>query len=32
LGAQIERALDGRWNGARLPVIHITRIPPGERP
>ncbi len=31
-GAQIERALDGRWNGARLPVIHVTRITPGERP
>ncbi|MBP8307661.1 MAG: amidase [Burkholderiaceae bacterium] len=25
LGAQIERALDGRWNGGRLPPRHVTR-------
>jgi amidase len=25
LAAQIERALGGRWNDARLPVVHVTR-------
>jgi amidase len=25
LAAQIERALDGRWNGGRLPAQHVTR-------
>ncbi len=24
LAAQIERALDGRWNGGRLPAVHVT--------
>jgi amidase len=24
LGAQIERALDGKWNGGRLPGVHVT--------
>ncbi len=25
LAAQIERALDGKWNGGRLPTVHVTR-------
>jgi amidase len=25
LAAQIERALDGKWNGGRLPDVHVTR-------
>ena len=25
LAAQIERALDGRWNDGRLPAVHVTR-------
>ena len=25
LAAQIERALDGRWNGGRTPAVHVTR-------
>jgi amidase len=25
LAAQIERAIDGRWNGGRLPTVHVTR-------
>jgi len=25
LAAQIERALDGKWNGGRIPDIHVTR-------
>ena len=25
LAAQIERALDGRWNNGRLPAVHVTR-------
>jgi amidase len=25
LAAQVERALDGRWNGGRLPAVHVTR-------
>jgi Asp-tRNA(Asn)/Glu-tRNA(Gln) amidotransferase A subunit family amidase len=25
LAAQIERAIDGRWNGGRLPAVHVTR-------
>jgi Asp-tRNA(Asn)/Glu-tRNA(Gln) amidotransferase A subunit family amidase len=24
LAAQIERALDGKWNGGRLPGVHVT--------
>jgi amidase len=24
LAAQIERALDGRWNDGRLPAVHVT--------
>lgn len=24
LGAQVERALDGRWNGGRVPAVHVT--------
>ena len=24
LAAQIERALDGKWNGGRLPKVHVT--------
>ena len=26
-GAQVERALNGRWNGGRLPPTHVTRAP-----
>jgi amidase len=26
-GAQVERALNGRWNGGRLPPTHVTRGP-----
>jgi amidase len=25
LGAQIERALGGRWNDGQLPGVHVTR-------
>ena len=25
LAAQIERALDGKWNGARTPKVHVTK-------
>lgn len=25
LGAQVERALDGRWNGGRVPAVHVSR-------
>ena len=25
LAAQIERAIDGKWNGGRLPEVHVTR-------
>ena len=25
LAAQVERAIDGRWNGGRLPAVHVRR-------
>jgi amidase/6-aminohexanoate-cyclic-dimer hydrolase len=25
LAAQLERALDGKWNGGRMPDVHVTR-------
>ena len=25
LAAQIERAIDGKWNGGRVPKVHVTR-------
>jgi amidase len=26
LAAQVERALDGKWNGGRLPGVHVTHL------